>query len=484
MRKWLHILFGASGLFALLAAALFWRLLPPKIKAPDQQDRIISNITIWNPGGAPGENQSIVISDGLITDIRATKADDPEPLCNNCYVMPGLIDAHIHTPPKLAIGNQRLFSLLYLQYGVTTVRDLGQLDDSLPILMRNIDTGKFPGPRMYRCGPVLDGTPASFQGALSIQTATEATQTVATLAAEGVSCIKTYDRLPAEAFIAASKEAKKRGLPLMGHTPHSVKLTDIDNFEIAHFTGVPYLEDAPPEGRAYLSQDLIDMTDEDVADVIALMKQNNLSILPTNANTLARLTISAPQRFPATQGLRHLPAFWQRAWPGIVSHPETEAEIEAELMASPVGLAFMQRARNAGIDVLAGTDVIMPYVIPGESLHLQLGLMADAFESEEIALIAATQINGKHVDNGKVGRINVGAYADLIIFRNDPRQNLSRVRDWSFLITNGRLYTRADIDEAVARYNRHFNGVIYSSVMNFAYSLLSDDYRHTSGETE
>lgn len=203
--------------------------------------------------------------------------------------MPGLIDAHIHTPPKLAIGNQRLFSLLYLQYGVTTVRDLGQLDDSLPKLMRNIDTGKFPGPRMYRCGPVLDGTPASFQGALSIQTATEATQTVATLAAEGVSCIKTYDRLPAEAFIAASKEAKKRALPLMGHTPHSVKLTDIDNFEIAHFTGVPYLEDAPPEGRAYLSQDLIDMTDEDVADVIALMKQNNLSILPTNANTLALL---------------------------------------------------------------------------------------------------------------------------------------------------------------------------------------------------
>ena len=484
MRKFLHILLGVSGLLVLLAVALFWLLIPPKIKAPDQQDRIISNVTIWNPGEAPVANQSIVISDGLIIDIRATKAGDPEPLCHNCYVMPGLIDAHIHTPPKLAIGNQRLFSLLYLQYGVTTVRDLGQLDNSLPTLMRNIDIGKFPGPRMYRCGPVLDGTPASFQGALSIQTAAEATQTVASLAAEGVNCIKTYDRIPAEAFRAANDEASKQSLPLVGHTPHSVKLSDIRNFEIAHFTGVPYLKEDPPEGRAYLSQDLIDMTDDEVASVISLMRQNNLSILPTNANTLARLTVSAPERFPATEGLRHLPAFWQRAWPSIVSHPETEADIEAELMASPIGLGFMRRARYAGIDVLAGTDVVMPYVVPGESLHLQIGLMSTAFESDESALIAATRINGEHIDDGMIGRIHTGAYADMLIFRNDPQQDLASIRDWALLITDGRVYERKYLDEAVARYDKHFNGVVYSSVMNFAYSLLSDDYQHTSGKTE
>jgi hypothetical protein len=226
------------------------------------------------------------------------------------------------------------------------------------------------------------------------------------------------------------------------------------------------------------------MTDDEVASVISLMRQNNLSILPTNANTLARLTVSAPERFPATEGLRHLPAFWQRAWPGIVSHPETDADIEAELMASPIGLAFMRRARDAGIDVLAGTDVVMPYVIPGESLHLQIGLMATAFEDEEGALAAATQINGKHVDDGKIGFLKAGAYADLLIFRNDPRQGLASVRDWHLLIADGRLYERDFLDGAVSSYDRHFNGVVYSSVMNFVYSLLSDDYQHASGETE
>lgn len=475
MRRFLYFLGFTGCLLAAFAFAAAWLLLPPEIQVPQKQDRIISNITIWNPGEAPIEDQSIIIVDGMIVEIRDARPDDPEPLCEGCYVMPGLIDAHIHTPPQLAIGNQKLFSLLYLKYGVTSVRDLGQLDKSLPKLMRDIQNGKTAGPRMYRCGPVLDGMPASFSGAMSVQTAEEATRLVAELASEGVSCIKTYDRLPAEAFRAARDEASKQGLPLIGHTPHSVKLSDVRNFEIAHFTGIPYLEDDPPEGFAYLSQDLINMTEDEIVRVISLMQQNNLSILPTNTNTLARLTVSDRERFPPTQGLRHLPAFWQRAWPGIVSHPETETVIQADLMASPIGLAFMRRAKEAGIDVLAGTDVIMPYVIPGESLHLQIGMMATAFEDTESALVAATQINGKHVDDGKIGRIKTGAYADLLFFEDNPRRNLDSVRYWSRLMVDGRLYYREDLDNAIAKYDRHFNGIIYSSLMNFVYSLMSDE---------
>ena len=57
--------------------------------------------------------------------------------------MPGLIDAHVHTPPKLAIGNQRLFALLYLAYGVTSVRDMGQTDDSIAALQADDQTRHF-----------------------------------------------------------------------------------------------------------------------------------------------------------------------------------------------------------------------------------------------------------------------------------------------------------------------------------------------------
>ena len=472
MRK-ISIILGSSVAALLIAVGiLVWLLMPPSIGVPAQQDHIISNVTIWNPGEAPIANQTIVIEDGKIAQIRDARTDDPAPLCSGCTVMPGLIDAHIHTPPQMALGNQRLFSLLYLHYGVTAVRDLGQLDSSVPKLQKKIARGKIPGPRMYRCGPALDGTPASFQGAVSIKTAAEGRAKVEALAKEGVDCIKVYDKLPAEAFEGIAPTAHKYGIPLVGHTPHSVKLNSISNFEIAHYTGVPYLENAPPEGFAYLSQDLIDMSQEQIDALLALMVQNNISILPTNANQYLRLSVARPDKFPPTEGLKHLPSLWEHVWPNIGSHAKTPDEIATELRAIPAATAFNGQARRAGIDVLAGTDVVMPYVIPGESLLLQIEALSKAFGSDEAALEAATAVNGRHIDEGMIGRIQPGAYADLLLFDHDPRTDLASISNWTFLIADSRLYERDDVDKAVARYDRHFNGAFYSSVINFLHSVL------------
>ncbi len=482
MKKIFYI-FGATLLFLILVLALIvWQLFPPHIKTSPRKNHVIAGVTLLNPGYDPVENQTIIIEDGVIKAIKETHPDDPAPICPGCFVMPGLIDAHIHTPPKLAIGNQRLFSLLYLKYGITSVRDLGQLDDSLPALINNISKGKIIGPRMYHCGPILDGESPAVPGSIVVHTEQQGIEQVKALAKENVSCIKVYDKIPRDAFIGIAAQAQRENLPLVGHTPHAVKLTEISNFEIAHFTGIPYLENDPPEGFAYRTQDLIDLTPQNIDTIITLMKRNNLSILPTTANAYARLTVSDKKRFPATQGLQHLPKFWELLWPVSVSHPETFEEIETDLKAIPAGLTFLNKARLQGIDVLAGTDVIMPYMIPGESLHLQLERFEQAFGSPELALQAATSVNGRTIDAGKIGHLEVGAYADLLLLQKDPRDRLANAQDWSFLITNGRLYERSYIEKAVARYDRHFNGPLYSKVLNTAFSFIGGEYRHGNAE--
>ena len=218
------------------------------------------------------------------------------------------------------------------------------------------------------------------------------------------------------------------------------------------------------------------MSEADVAEVIALMTANRLSILPTQANQKARLTAADRKRFPPTDGLRHLPAFWEQAWPLIVAHPETAGAVAADLAGITGELAFVGKARAAGIDVLAGTDVVMPYVVPGEALHLQIAMLADAFGSDEAALAAATVVNGRHVDRGKVGRIAVGHFADLLLLPADTRPGLAEVRDWRFLMTGGRLYERRGIDAALARYDRHFRGAYYDAVMNRIVGMLASGY--------
>jgi len=464
-----------ASLFAVLTF-IYFSIQPPKLQVPDKEDYILSNITVWNPGSKPISQQTIQISNGIIQDIRQSEEDETGSVCDGCFVMPGLIDAHVHTPPSIAIGNRELFSLLYLQHGITSIRDLGQFDDDLPELVERLNSGALVGPRMYYCGPILDGDPPSVPGAVLVKGAEDARHRVEHHFSLGVDCIKVYGNLSPDAFIGVSEAAKKYGLPLIGHTPNAMSFNDIQNFESQHYTGIPYLTKPAPKGWAYKSQDLIDMRPEDVQAVVEVMVANNISFLPTNANLMSRLTVSDSRRFPASDGFRYLPEFWEVAWPSIVSYPETEEEIDTELEAIPDALSFIRQAHEGGVDVLVGTDVIMPYVIPGESMHQQLKLMSNALGSDEMALQAATGLNGRHIDAGNIGEISVGAYADILFFRDDPKKNLENIKQWDYAMIGGRLYAREDVDLAVEKYGKHFRGNLYSKVMNTAYGFLAADY--------
>ncbi len=471
--------FALLCLGVILAAALFAIYLamqPPSLDVPEQEDTVLSNVSIWNPGSDLIAGQTITIAGGVIVDIAPTKPSDPTPLCNGCVVMPGLIDAHVHTPPELAIGNQELFALLYLKYGVTSVRDLGQLDGSLPQFAAKLNDGNLVGPRMYQCGRILGGSPPEVPGALEITTQDEARSAVANHAEIGVDCIKVYGGVSAPVFDAIAAEAERQELPLVGHTPTAMSFDAITRFESQHYTGIPYLKKPAPAGWAYKAQDLIDMSGDDVSDVIGVMKANEIAFLPTNANAMSRLTVFDAKRFPPSAGFEHLPGFWKRVWPSVVSHAETEAEVQTELAAKDVGLNFIRQAHEQGVDVLIGTDVVMPYVIPGEAMHQQLALIAQAMGSDEAALRAATHTNGHYIDPGKIGQVIVGAHADLLIFKDDPSAGLGKVLRWDIMFVNGRQYSRQDIDAAVDRYDAHFRGSFYSAVMDTAYGFLASDY--------
>ena len=271
---------------------------------------MIAQVTIWNPGEPLRPDQTIIVKDGRIAEIRPSRPDDAPPICPDCIVMPGLIDAHIHTPPQAAIGNQRLFSLLYLKYGVTSVRDLGQTDDSIADLQTDIAAGRIAGPRMYRCGPVLDGAQSSWPSAMRIVDGSQAISAVKRLKASGASCIKTYTGLPRDAFMAAAAEAKRQGLPLVGHTPHAVNLRDVSDFEVQHFTGLPYLRRSPPADFDYRSQDVSCA----VYELVAYLRRE----IPGRCVLVAFALLSWPKLAASTIWARSS-SIWARKKKGISS---------------------------------------------------------------------------------------------------------------------------------------------------------------------
>jgi imidazolonepropionase-like amidohydrolase len=479
-RRSLRIALLSAGAIALALLFLLERLSPAALPVPPQADVVISGVTVINPGVERLTDHSIVVRDGRILELRPRRQDDPSPLCSGCYAIPGLIDAHVHTPPRVALGNQELFSLLYLAHGVTTVRDVGASEGSVAELAARLNAGELVGPRMARCGPVLDGDPPGWPIATVVSGAESGAAIVDQLAEAGVDCIKVYNEMQPDAFAAIAAAAKRRALPLVGHVPHAVGLEQVSDFEAQHMTGVPYLSrPRPPLGWDLRDEDVLLLSDQEIDAALRVARRQRVSFTPTLANFTLRLIASDPERFPPTTGSRLLPEYWAGAWDLIAGHPSTQEAIERRLETQPSMRALVRRAHQHGIDILAGTDTIMPWVVPGESLHLEMAALSEALGSAEAALAAATTVNGRHIAPGEIGAIAAGTQADLLLTTRDPTEQLAALTDWRVVFADGRRYDRTTVDAWLERYRLHFRGGLYRAVVGTAVSFVVDQFGHT-----
>jgi hypothetical protein len=159
---------GAALLLAAVALALaaaVWRLTPPAL-APPPQGLTLWQVTVVNPGAERLEGQTIVIrggeiesiagSSGAITaDVRRQSGESTGDFARRlavaqrfagAYVLPGLIETGVEYPSRWS-GLRAYFSILFLDFGVTTVQ-LAASDDGLRRLAREIAEGGAAGPRL------------------------------------------------------------------------------------------------------------------------------------------------------------------------------------------------------------------------------------------------------------------------------------------------------------------------------------------------
>src|ERR1700737_2883637 len=155
------------------------------------------------------------------------------------YLIPALWDMHVHAswPPAVA----QIFLPVMVANGVLGVRDMHSGSLSVIVaLKRAVANGSQIGPRVFVAGPAVDGPNSYLPGSRVVRTADEAREAVRQLEAGGVDFIKVYSSLPRELYFVVASEAKKEGIPFVGHVPYAVtaaEASDAGQRSVEHLTG-------------------------------------------------------------------------------------------------------------------------------------------------------------------------------------------------------------------------------------------------------
>ncbi len=410
-------------------------------QAPDTRSHVFSDVTIKQDNTLI-TGQTIVITDGIITQIRPTLQSDPAALCKHCVVTPGLIDLHVHSPPSVTLGAKELFGYQYLLHGVTSIRDVGSSDSSIDDWQIDVSNGDIIGPNVHYCDKIFDGNPASWPASYVASSADELNHTLNTLVKQPIDCIKTYNGLTRPYFQIVQQTAKQHGIPLIGHVPHAMNLLELDQFEVQHFTGLPYTHNRnTPTGSDWLDEDLLNTSEQELATAVDHMAANNVALLPTLVNSRRRL-IASDSETKATSGAAMLPSYFSEFWQVGMGHPTTAHAIDIRYRSIDQQKQLIMQLHQANALLLIGTDTLMPYVTPGDSLIEEVGIFESVLGSFDHAHNIATGINGEQLITAKTGRIEEGYRADLLFYPSEPT-SAEQLPTFNYVMVNGRLYEQS-----------------------------------------
>jgi imidazolonepropionase-like amidohydrolase len=403
--------------------------------AVQAETTILSGFTLIDGTGGPAKpGMAMVVDDGRIRWLGRAGAAPKTAGATTVnlagkYVMPGLIDLHVHIGTVRDLDQQAANFTpenvekdlrTYAAYGVTTVQSMGTDGDAI-FAIRDAERARRPTmARVYTAGQglVFKGGYGGVPGINHpITTADEARKEVDAQVAKHVDFIKlwlddelnTMPKMPPELTKAIIDEAHARGMRVLAH--------------------VLYLDDAKRLVAQGIDGFVHSVRDQpiDAAFIAAMKAHGTWQVAPTLSREEAVHAFGAPN--PITKD----PFFRQSLSPAALAKLESP-EREKTVAANPNWArlpAFDQMAKanfiklaRAGIPYGFGTDAGPPGRVPGYSEHWELAGLVEAGLTPAQAIAAATNHAAKWLRNPDIGTIATGKWADLVVLDADPLKDI------------------------------------------------------------
>jgi imidazolonepropionase-like amidohydrolase len=424
----------------------------------------LRNVRVVDGTGSPArDGQTVLIENGRIAAVGPT-AQVQVPAGGRVLdltghtVIPGMIGLHDHTFYTTALRSVQLqFTAprLYLGSGVTTIRTTGGTSPYHEINMkRAIERGATPGPRMHLTGPYITG-PGARETMAQVASPEEARRLVGYWADEGVSWFKAYTDISRAALGAAIDEAHRRGLKFTGHLC-SVTFSEaadlgIDALEHGFFTNTDYARDKQPDRcPTNLAASLMNVSvgGPEMQQTIKKLVDEGVAL----TSTLAVYELSIPDRPPLEERVLVALAPDARA-----EYLQRRQEISAAAAQSTMAERFrraqaFERAFHAAGGLLgAGVDPTgIGGALPGYGDQRNYELLIESGFSPVEAIRIMT-LNGARIlgEDSRLGSIERGKLADLVVVRGDPVTEHAAIRNVTLVFKDGVGYDSPKLLEAV-----------------------------------
>ncbi|MBI4483512.1 MAG: amidohydrolase family protein [Acidobacteria bacterium] len=407
-------------------------------------------------------NGTIVVEGDRIVSVSRDSGRVPEGAtvvdASGKYILPGLIDLHVHYDDWSAE--------LYLNHGVTTVVDLGNVHEWIKAQKQGIESGLVPGPRLFHGTENLDGPSDEPDDAKRIVRAVkdpeEARMAMREYIAGKVNAVKVYDGLTPEMLRAIVAESEKANIPVIGHFKDVRIAAEAGAHGIEHTGAVANAivdrqarEEALKKVRKGFrppSESFMDL--QKLPEIVQLMVKKGLFLNPTLRMSFEGDRALREKGFHYEDfdllindwRLRYVPLAFRLAnlkeyqeigvwhWADL-SQYEQDLFHQGYTNAQRLVKAFV----NAGGKLYAGTDSAH-MCTPGLALHQELELLVDAGASPLQALQAAT-VNPAELMRmrDRLGTLEEGKAGDVVILDANPLENIRNTRKIARVISRGRV---------------------------------------------
>lgn len=443
--------------------------------APAEYDLAVVNVHVIDTlSGALRQNRTLFIDGDTIAAV-APSSDDAENRAARvidgagAYALPGLWDMHVHFrngyagTPDLANENA-VFLRQYLGYGVTGVRDAaGDLPDAVREWRASVANGDMLGPRIFTSLQKIDGEDPAWPGSIPVTDDASAAAAMDALLADGADYIKVYSRITPEGYLAALRAAEARdaktaahmlfsvsfedtiaaGLDSIEHTMYLLKAASPEDAEISdalrrgEFEGSAFARLADSFDETTARAVLTDAAERGVAVTPTLYIAYLLGYLDQDDHQSDERLNAVPARLRATYADRVARA--ARRDPDDIAFDHEMAAMES---------ALARLAHESGMMLLAGSDsgASNSYAYPGDSLHQELRMMAEA-GIPRIDVLRAATINGARWLGvaDRYGEIAEGRAADILLLDANPLEDIENTRAIRLVIKNGELLDAEDL---------------------------------------